>query len=73
MEDLLTRGWEMLLGLRGRVEEGRSGGGNSYGYNVVLAGKPTVLRTQEPGTSMSQRRRSSAVFTGCTRTVSHRG
>lgn len=27
-------------GLRGRVEQGRSGGGNSYGYDVVGSGQP---------------------------------
>jgi site-specific DNA recombinase len=48
-------------GLRGRVEAGKSGGGNAYGYNVVrgrdAAGEQVCLRPQRPRPSRTPRRR----------------
>ena len=58
-------------GLRGRVEAGRSGGGNSYGYDVVrnLRADGTV---EAGGGSIRAGLTSSAVFSTSTKTVSPR-
>ena len=60
-------------GLRGRVEAGKSGGGNSYGYDVVRGARSG--RTAADGRTQDQcgeRRRSSAASSRSTRPASRR-
>lgn len=53
-------------GLRGRVEAGRSGGGNAYGYDIVRSRARTALSTPESGTSTARRRTSCSASSGST-------
>jgi site-specific DNA recombinase len=49
-------------GLRGRVEDGKSGGGNSYGYDVVKSWMPRESLSAVIARSISQKRRWCVVF-----------